>query len=833
MSRIKRKEKKVLEERKAWNIKKYVLVALQALCGALISICFFVFNDNAKMYLTDRGNVTDYSPSFAELYGEYLESDIYALNLDNAVSTVLRYVAIREQMEDKGIYSGEKEIDIGKFANRASNDVYEGPSVTYRLDDLIKWGQKALGSSEFYCSYEFYTLKEYCDFFSIDYDQYVAENSIEDDGKIITSFETLKNQYLTVEGFPLEHYASNLDEYQELVSNLQKTANDIYSNYSEYVSYNDMFSEENTNLRYAVAMTQDGSKVLYTNESRLNKGCTDLKIETTFKNNGEYLFAYPGTLHFVTNTPLIYDTIREIVIDEYSYSFPDDTKIWIALNTSYPVKDYFYINSIAFYKTARLIPWIVTLGTAAFVAFVALSVLIVQKERKIYNPKMAPVLGELERMPIEIGTMFFVLLLMLLYLGETMFIGQAKAFDTSANPLYIIASSALVGIDIFVVLLFAYGFIRRVICKNLLEGSIYSVLSVRLSKYTGGIKRWMYKIYDSGSVAVKTWVSYIVFLLINVFGATMLFFSSKPILSFVLLFVFDTAVGAVMFNRNWERKKILDGIIKISEGDYNYKIDNVKMHGENRELAGAVNDIALGLGRAVEISIKDEKLKADLITNVSHDIKTPLTSIINYVDLLKRTDIENDTVKKYIAVLDEKSQRLKQLTFDLVEASKISSGNIAIDFIRLNFNEFIKQAVGEFEEKFEEKGLELVINLPKTATYVMVDPRHMWRVIENLLNNIYKYALPSTRVYLDMISMEENGRERAILSIKNISGQQLNIPAEELTERFIRGDVSRSTEGSGLGLSIAKSLTNIQKGDFDIYLDGDLFKVTISFDICE
>jgi len=231
------------------------------------------------------------------------------------------------------------------------------------------------------------------------------------------------------------------------------------------------------------------------------------------------------------------------------------------------------------------------------------------------------------------------------------------------------------------------------------------------------------------------------------------------------------------------------------------------------------------LGCMATPSMKNERLKADLITNVSHDIKTPLTSIINYVDLLKREDIPNERAQNYLEVLEQKSQRLKQLTEDLLEASKISSGNITLQMERINFVELVYQTGGEFNEKFEAKGLTAITKLPREPVVIMADGRRIWRVVENLYNNVAKYAMANTRVYVDM-TMEEDW---VTLSIKNISQNALNIQADELTERFIRGDVSRSTEGSGLGLSIAKNLTELMGGEFEIYLDGDLFKVSISF----
>ena len=218
-------------------------------------------------------------------------------------------------------------------------------------------------------------------------------------------------------------------------------------------------------------------------------------------------------------------------------------------------------------------------------------------------------------------------------------------------------------------------------------------------------------------------------------------------------------------------------------------------------------------------------MKTDLITNVSHDIKTPLTSIINYVDLLKRLKITEEPARGYIDILDSKAQRLKQLTDDLVEASKISSGNIELNLEKLNLTELLNQGIGEFSEKWEEKGLQVIFEKEGQTACIYADSRRMWRVVENLFNNICKYAMEGTRVYIDL----ETEDEKIEVSIKNISRQQMNIKPEELTERFIRGDSSRTTEGSGLGLSIAKNLVQVQGGSFEIQMDGDLFKIVMCF----
>jgi signal transduction histidine kinase len=296
-----------------------------------------------------------------------------------------------------------------------------------------------------------------------------------------------------------------------------------------------------------------------------------------------------------------------------------------------------------------------------------------------------------------------------------------------------------------------------------------------------------------------------------------------------LLLVFDVGVGSRLAVAAGKRRIILNGIRRIREGELSYQIDTEDLRGENKELAESFNLIGEGIRKAVENSIKDERLKTELITNVSHDIKTPLTSIINYVDLLKREGTFQEPIKGYLEILDAKSQRLKQLTDDLVEASKISSGNFVLNFERLDFGELLNQALGEYAEKLEEKQLPVIFNEQKESLVIYADSRRMWRVIENLLQNICKYAMPQTRVYLHL--WQEGNK--IWMSLKNISLQPLNISPSELTERFIRGDDSRTTEGSGLGLSIAKSLTEAQGGSFAIQLDGDLFKVMMSFDACD
>lgn len=331
-------------------------------------------------------------------------------------------------------------------------------------------------------------------------------------------------------------------------------------------------------------------------------------------------------------------------------------------------------------------------------------------------------------------------------------------------------------------------------------------------------------ILNHAGIVMRVSICFVSYLLLQILLWVL---SGKGVLSVAMLAGVNLVVLALLVTDGMQRQKLLTAIQEINSEEGNTRISESGLFAINRQMAAAVNDLGDGLRHALQEQMKSERMKADLITNVSHDLKTPLTSIINYVDLLKREELHNEKANEYLEVLDQKSQRLKQLTEDLVEASRASSGNVVLDIRRIDVKELLMQTSGEFVERFEARGLQLVENFPQNPQYVDADGRRLWRIIENLFRNVEKYAMPHTRVYLDLI----NDGDRVAFSLKNISENPLNISPEELTERFTRGDESRSTEGSGLGLSIAKDLTEIQQGTFEIYLDGDLFKVTVSFPI--
>lgn len=325
-------------------------------------------------------------------------------------------------------------------------------------------------------------------------------------------------------------------------------------------------------------------------------------------------------------------------------------------------------------------------------------------------------------------------------------------------------------------------------------------------------------------IAWKGILVYAVVVLVNALGM-ILAFGAGSFFVFLLTLVLD-AVGLYFVIHTVRQLKTLQTAAqKLAAGDLTYTVDTEKMYPVLKEHGDDLNAVSVGMSRAVNERMKSERFKTELITNVSHDLKTPLTSIVSYVDLLKKEPIESEQAQEYIEVLDRQSQKLKKLTTDLVDASKASSGALPVNLEKIDLGELLRQSAGEYTEKFATAAITPVLNVPEAETYVTADGRLLWRVLDNLLGNAVKYAQSGTRLYLELTP----GETETVLTLKNISREPLNIPAEELMERFVRGDGSRHTDGSGLGLSIANSLMELMGGKLTLTLDGDLFKAALVF----
>ena len=328
------------------------------------------------------------------------------------------------------------------------------------------------------------------------------------------------------------------------------------------------------------------------------------------------------------------------------------------------------------------------------------------------------------------------------------------------------------------------------------------------------------------------------------FWAAGLCFVGLCILEFICLYMYQATMdeSAVLV---WGVLKVLEGMLviyvilamkeiraggdQLAAGNLDYQVPTNRLYGEFRKHGENLNNLRGGIQHAVEEQMKSERMKTELITNVSHDIKTPLTSIVSYVDLLKKEPMPTDQAKEYLDVLDRQAARLKKLIEDLVEASKASTGSLTVNFQPTDVNVLLSQSAGEYQEKLAARDLTLILTPAEEAPMISADGQLLWRVFENLLSNALKYAMPGTRVYLSC----ETTDQAVVIAFRNISASPLNISAEELMDRFVRGDASRNTEGSGLGLAIARDLTQLQRGTFALTIDGDLFKATLTFPRCQ
>lgn len=877
------------------TLKRLGLGLVQHIIAAIIMMIAAAIIFNSYVAVHSMKETKTYRINFYGSETVFEESDLFHNIFETAVSDITRLVVIKGQLETNGEFDPERKIDVTEYVNRKGGGNDCSITAVYQLDDLIKWGKNGVeynlrpwSFSDFVNYYGEatdpvnYALDEYGELYftgfhsstlaenkqvtdrAEEYDavstallkkmhEYTTEQledmafsyiireapqgislNREDDGTQTVYLTTLNCRYETVDGEKqLYTYADNWIDFIKLQTNLADTITSLTEDYELYQNGNEIYQDDNSNLKYAVRMmTENGLQTYTNNEALVNARESD--ITEYFAEYRRYFIYYPDSLEFTGNANLTSDDVYEYM-RAYQYAYPETTHIWIGVDTSYPVKgDAFHEANEVFGKIVPYLELIVGTIGFLFLGWLGIGIYLTVTAGVRINDAGEHIyyLSGIDHIWTEVMVLLTGLFLYLsvtafeeiLVQADISYVNSSEVMGmVSATDFYKYAVFAIYGVLVSMFLnLFWYSFVRRFRRANLWRGSfVYWLISK--------IKQGIDFIMSHGNTAVNTLIPYNFFIMMNMVAILVIYtVRERSVFVIAILFVlvlFDGGIGVLIFKNSAEKTDIVEGIKRIRDGEVEYKLDVDSLHGSNREMADAVNNIGEGIRKAVRTSMKDEQMKTDLITNVSHDIKTPLTSIISYVDLLKRLKIQEEPAKSYINILEAKSQRLKQLTDDLVEASKISSGNIELKKEPLHLEELVNQAIGEFSEKLEEKQLNVVFTGRDLSACIYADSRRMWRVIENLFNNICKYALENTRVYIDLITSEG----RVELAIKNISECQMNIHADELTERFIRGDFSRTTEGSGLGLSIAKSLTEVQGGSFLIYLDGDLFKVVINF----
>ncbi len=451
----------------------------------------------------------------------------------------------------------------------------------------------------------------------------------------------------------------------------------------------------------------------------------------------------------------------------------------------------------------------VLIGILAFcviVLIVCLVYLVIAAGRK---PHRGVACGLIEKIPFDLYCGLY-LILSIIFFGLTNDLLYADGF------FFVVGGVALAMTAFWLVLSFVMSFSVRVKTRTLLRHMLVYIVISFIFRIIGAFFRMLPFMWKSVLLVAGYLVLDTIWYILSLFS----------VIFFVLRVFFAILFMAYCLYSFYKLKK---GAEAIKSGGFTEQIDTRSLCGEFRSFGNTINTIGDGLGQAVDARIRSERMKTELITNVSHDIKTPLTSIINYVDLLKKEPIESEHAKEYIEVIDRQASRLKKLILDLVEASKASTGNIQVNAERCDIGVLLEQAAGEYDEKLKEAELIPVLRIPDEPLIVEADGRLLWRIFDNLLSNICKYSLPGTRVYLNAAAYEQI----CIISFKNISRTELNISPDELVERFVRADSSRSTEGNGLGLSIAQSLVELQGGYLEIVADGDLFKVNLQFPLLE
>lgn len=852
---------------------KGVLVVLEHIFAAILVVCIFWVLSYPAANLDDM------------LYAdrEYEDSQAFETRFLSAANEIAWARPLLREFETDGAFDEAKLVDLEEYDKNNTITGENQSGVAYRLGELINWGENgyweedgASGGEIVVCrredeTYQYYYADEFRElvtdgeikFSALSSDQIKEDWAIQDEEDVVDLlFSGVQDSELfqnlldkdnkviytkcwTYDGLEMEEQyapdgARNLLEIvnnnpqwngklNRIMEMLSYAVGNISSTVNQCRESEQVWSEGNTNFMYLI-VDLDG-KVIYTNrENYQNFDAWKENVESMTK-AGKYAVITPKLADFKTNTNMSATTWKTVGSNLASENYV----CVFAVDTKYPIQDSFYQEHLEYNQYAPVVGIVVAAAMLSGLGFLTCLIwltVIAGRNSREEDVKLVFIDRIKTEVFLLIAGALFVLAVVISVamikevafgismqpMHEYMDYGESVTYTTRAmvsgmTPYKILALTMAGTICCAAGLFLWLGLARRFKAKTLWKNSLLRAVG-RFVKLTVSYMNLIW----------KTVLAFGIFVLIHLLAVmSWNVFYDGELLFLLVMILADAGALAYLVYSAIGRDRIKKGVETIAGGQVDFQIPLDGLKGEQLEVAREINKIGDGLEKAVEHSMKNERMKTDLITNVSHDIKTPLTSIINYVELLKRENFEDPKIQNYLKVLEEKSQRLKTLTEDVVEASKVSSGNIKLEKMNLNLVELVNQTCAELEEKFEARNLTLLVNVPEEPVIVNADGRRMWRILSNIFNNAAKYAMQGTRVYADL---KKNGDEVGF-TLKNVSEQPLNISADELTERFIRGDVSRSTEGSGLGLSIAKNLMELQGGSFELYLDGDLFKVVL------
>jgi len=752
------------------------LILLQVLCLAAIGAAVL----NLSYWLDGNYDLRDMAMTFEQSsrFLELVDSTV-RLKIECAQNSVL--------FESDGEEDLTKLVDIRLYADSQTTGTGSNLNTSYRLSDLIAFHES--GETE---------LREAIASAGQGGNWNTLTEETKDLETILPASGGLLADYSRISSNP---YGTLLEYYQKLCD----TASDVARRYDSYQrEAGEPEGEANTeapsNIVYFIENT--GTKEYYTNLDAKNLTAARRAVGAdealTWLFEGERSF----NIMVANSERVLNSEAGEFFIDDVFLGSSE--RVLLAVNLNYPAGDSLQEAWRGYEKREPQVNQsLVMLGAALLVIAVTLGILIAGTGKDVYG-RVLPLKG-FDRIPAEIALGILILLAILSVFFLNMF-AMSRRNPSFQRLCFLLPWFALYGIAAWTIL----AVVRWVRSGELWKNSVvYAIYRVTQSVY-----------------AARQTSRRLVVVAVLLMAANFFFLRFLPgIIGSVAVLTLDLAVVLNLMRDEVGKRSVYEGLSRLSKGELTYKIDTEGLTGDSLTMAAAVNEMGDGLQEAVDSIVKGERMKTELITNVSHDLKTPLTSIISYVGLLKRPDITREEALKYVDVLDRKTERLKVLISDLIDASRISSGNVHLDMATLDVRLLLMQAEGEFSDRLEERGITCALTLPPASVKIRADGSQLWRVLENLFGNAAKYARENSPLRVTLTA--EDGQVR--MSFVNQPQETLAKSGDELVERFTRGDLSRSSEGSGLGLSIAKNLTELMGGTFCVTTEPDEFRAELGF----
>ena len=763
---------------------KAAIFVLQCVCVGIIVLALLTVN-----YWLDG------TWQFSQLGRSFEETAIFLRDTEDMIRKDVNRSVNETLFTTDGRTDLEKQIDIRQYSIGIRDEANKNENLTYRLSDLINYYPQMSkfnqGLENVLVGQGDGRLREADEIWQALSELSSLEIILPVSGK--TLFETA-----SVSQTPFE---TLLGYYQSLI----RTCTDLHDRYLEYEEESQ--AKENlgsafvpSNIAYYIENTS--TKEVFTNLGV--KGVAAARMAISDDPGLTSLFDGVRTMDImVANKDLTMNEEAATKFIDTIFSGPNE-RVIIGVNLAYPAGDALRRDYLSCQKRQPAVMLSLACALTAGVLLILLFVMSICTTGRSGRNKLLPLRG-FDLIPIEIAAGLCTVAALSWFYLSRMFL--QNHIPSSWREAWIIVMAV---VEYGILLLSLLSLVRRIRGKSLWHGSV-TYMILRVSS----------QVLEARAASTRMLILYLLFILLNFLFLR--YFGTVGIISVIVL---DLALLLYLVRDRLGKLSVQAGLRELSKGRLEYRIDTTSLTGDSLEMAQAVNEMGDGLQEAVDSMVSGERLKAELITNVSHDLKTPLTSIISYVDLLKREEIENERAKEYLDILERKSLRLKSLITDLIDVSRISSGNVDLNMTVLDLRSMVQMAAGEFEDRLEQVPLKLSMEAGETLP-VRADGDMLWRVLENLLGNIAKYAMPGSTVKI-RIFLEEN---RAVCTFENRSREILDKSAGELQERFVRGDASRSSEGSGLGLSIARSLTELMGGAFGIRTTPDTFCARLSFDL--